>query len=145
MSAQRVSFIKCPFSIYFIWLMCRKKYIVNLQQVSIGETLCLPNKFTKNNGIKGLAFRFGKKDVSVGYAGNKLDTDTYNLTYYATSPLKDDSKYLDTVIGIGALKLDTLSVLDGQNLTGNRNGKQIYGTVKLKDEIKKDDLTLITS
>ena len=28
-------------------------------------------------------------------------------------------------------------------LTGNRNGKQIYGTLKLKEEIKKDDHTLI--
>ena len=26
--------------------------------------------------------------------------------------------------------------MDGQSLTGNRNGKQIYGTVKLKDEIR---------
>ncbi len=123
----------------------RKTSVASVKKIKTDGITVGVDKFTKNNGIKGLAFRFGKDDVKVGFEGSKLDTGTYNLTYYATSPLKDDSKYLDTVIGIGALKLDTLSVLDGQNLTGNRNGKQIYGTVKLKDEIKKDDLTLIPS
>ena len=32
------------------------------------------DKFTKNNGISGLAFRFGKDDVDVGSAGSNLDT-----------------------------------------------------------------------
>ena len=45
------------------------------------------DRFTKNGGIKGLAIRLGKNDVSVGFSGSKLDTDTYNLTYYSTSPL----------------------------------------------------------
>ena len=32
------------------------------------------DKFTKNNGISGLAFRFGKNDIKVGSAGSNLDT-----------------------------------------------------------------------
>jgi hypothetical protein len=123
----------------------RKTSVASVKKIKTDGVTVGVDKFTKNNGIKGLAFRFGKNDVSVGYVGSKLDTDTYNLTYYSTSPLKNDTKYLDTVIGIGALKSDILSVLDGQRLTGNRNGKQIYGTIKLKDEIKKDNLTLIPS
>ena len=123
----------------------RKTDVASVKKIKTDGITVGVDKFTKNNGIKGLAFRFGKNDVSVGFTGSKLDTDTYNLTYYSTSPLKDDTRYLDTVIGIGALKSDILSVLDGQRLTGNRNGKQIYGTIKLKDEIKKDDLTLIPS
>ncbi|MFL2894780.1 MAG: autotransporter domain-containing protein [Candidatus Pelagibacter sp.] len=123
----------------------RKTDIASFKKIKTDGITVGVDKFTKNNGIKGLAFRFGKNDVSVGYVGSKLDTDTYNLTYYSTSPLKDNNRYLDTVIGIGALKSDILSVLDGESLTGNRNGKQIYGTVKLKNEIKKDDLTLIPS
>ena len=59
------------------------------------------DKFTKNNGIRGLAFRFGKDDVEVGSAGSNLDTDTYNLTHYTSSPIKDDTKFIDTVIGVG--------------------------------------------
>ncbi len=101
------------------------------------------DKFTDDRGIKGLALRFSQNDVKVGIDGSNLDTDTYNLTYYSTTPVKDDNRFLDVVVGIGALKSDILSVLDGNRLTGNRNGKQIYGTLKLKEEIKKDELTLI--
>ena len=101
------------------------------------------DKFTDDKAIKGLAFRFSQNDVSVGNVGTRLDTDTYNLTYYSTTPVKDDSRFLDAVVGIGALKSKILSVLDGNRLTGNRNGKQIYGTLKLKEEIKKDDHILI--
>ncbi len=101
------------------------------------------DKFTDDQEIKGLAFRFSENDVKVGIDGSRLDTDTYNLTYYSTTPVKDDNRFLDAVVGIGALYSDILSVLDGNKLTGNRNGKQIYGTLKLKEEIKKDELTLI--
>ncbi len=101
------------------------------------------DKFTDDREIKGLAFRFSENDVKVGIDGSRLDTDTYNLTYYSTTPVKDDNRFLDAVVGIGALYSDISSVLDGNKLTGNRNGKQIYGTLKLKEEIKKDELTLI--
>ncbi len=101
------------------------------------------DKFTDDGEIKGLAFRYSENDVKVGIDGSRLDTDTYNLTYYSTTPVKDDNRFLDAVVGIGALYSDISSVLDGNKLNGNRNGKQIYGTLKLKEEIKKDELTLI--
>ena len=101
------------------------------------------DRFTKNNGIRGLAFRFGKNDVDVGNAGSNLDTDTYNLTYYDTTAIKDDTKFLDKIFGIGKLSSDLLTVLDGNNLTAERDGLQMYGTFRIKDEIKKDNLTLI--
>ena len=102
------------------------------------------DRFTKNNGIRGLAFRFGKNNVDVGNAGSNLDTDTYNITYYDTSPIKDDTKFLDKIFGIGKLSSDLLTVLeDGKKLTAKRNGLQMYGTFRIKDEIKKDNLILI--
>ena len=103
------------------------------------------DKFTKNNGIRGLAFRFGKNDVKVGSAGSNLDTDTYNLTHYTSSPIEDDTKFIDTVFGVGVLNSDILSVLDGERVTADRKGRQIYGTIKLKDEIKKNNLILVPS
>jgi len=103
------------------------------------------DKFTKNNGISGLAFRFGKDDVKVGSAGSNLDTNTYNLTHYSSSPIKEDTKFIDTVFGVGTLDSNILSVVDGERLTANRDGKQIYGTIKLKDEIKKNNLILVPS
>ncbi len=101
------------------------------------------DKFTVGDGIKGLAFRFSQNDVKVGTVGSKLDANTYNLTYYSTAPVKDDRRFLDTIIGIGSLRYNISSVLDGSKLNGNRNGRQIYGTLKIKEEIKKDDHTLI--
>ncbi|XOJ72910.1 autotransporter outer membrane beta-barrel domain-containing protein [Candidatus Pelagibacter sp. Uisw_114] len=103
------------------------------------------DKFTKNNGISGLAFRFGKNDIDVGTAGSNLDTNTYNLTHYSSSPIEDDTKFIDTVFGAGILSSDILSVLDGERVTADRKGRQIYGTIKLKDEIKKNNLILIPS
>mgnify|MGYP003327317547 CR=1 FL=1 len=38
-----------------------------------------------------------------------------------------------------------MSVVDGENLTADRDGNQIYGSLKIKDEIKKDNFTLIPS
>ena len=103
------------------------------------------DKYTDNNGIRGIAFRFGKNDIDVGSLGSNLDTDTYNLTLYSTSPIIEDKKFLDTVFGVGKLKSNILSVVDGENLTADRDGHQIYGTIKIKDEIKKDNFTLTPS
>ena len=37
------------------------------------------DKFTDDQGIKGLAFRYSENYIKVGNVGSKLDTDTYNL------------------------------------------------------------------
>lgn len=103
------------------------------------------DRYTENNGILGAAFRFGKNDIDVGNSGSNLDTDTYNLTLYSTSPILEDTKFLDTVVGFGKLKSDILSIVDGENLTADRDGRQIYGSFKIKDEIKKNNFTLIPS
>ena len=103
------------------------------------------DKFTENSGIKGVAFRFGNEDVDVGSNGSNLDANTYNITYYSTSPIKDDTKYVDTIIGIGKIRSNILTVVDDNNHTANRTGQQIYFTHKIKDEVKKNNLTLIPS
>ena len=103
------------------------------------------DRFTDDYGLEGFAFRFSKDDVDVGSTGSNLDSNTYNITYYSTSPIKDDTKYLDKIFGIGKIRSDILTVLDGKNLTADRKGHQIYGTFKIKDEYKSDKLTLIPS
>ena len=103
------------------------------------------DKFTDDHGISGFAFRYGMDDVDVGSAGSNLDSNTYNITYYSTSPIENDTKFVDKIFGIGKIRSDILTVLDGKNLTADRTGNQIYGTVKIKDEYKKDNLILIPS
>ena len=103
------------------------------------------DKFTNNNGIRGLTLRVGRNGVDVGTAGSNLDTDTYNLSYYTTSPIEGDTKFLDTIIGFGKLRSKILTVLDNKKTTANRSGEQIYGTIRIKDEIKRNNLTFIPS
>ena len=103
------------------------------------------DKFTDDYSLKGFAFRFGNDNVDVGNSGSRLDSNTYNITYYSTSPVQDDTKMIDKIFGIGKIRSNLLTIVDGSRITADRTGNQIYGTVKLKDEFIKGKLTLIPS
>ncbi len=119
--------------------------IASTKEVNTNSLTFGLDRFTDDYGLEGFAFRFGNDDVDIGTAGSNLDSNTYNITYYSTSPIKDDTKYLDKIFGIGKIRSDMLTVLDGKNLTADRTGNQIYGTFKIKDEYKKNNFTLIPS
>ena len=102
------------------------------------------DKFIDDNAIQGVAFRYGKDEVDVGSDGSNVDMDAFNVMLYYSVP-KTETKYLDTIIGVGRLRTDITTAYDGKKSAGDRFGTQLYGTVKIKDEIKKDNLTLIPS
>ena len=102
------------------------------------------DKFIDDNAIQGVAFRYGKDEAEVGSEGSNVDMDAYNVMLYYSVP-KTETKYLDTIIGVGRLRTDIKTAYDGKKSAGDRFGTQLYGTVKIKDEIKKDNLTLIPS
>ena len=103
------------------------------------------DRFKDDNGVEGFAIRYGLDDIDVGNVGSNLDSRTYNITYYNTSTMKSDTKYIDKIFGIGRIESDILTKLDGTNVTADRTGHQIYGTLKIKDEYKKNNLTFIPS
>ena len=103
------------------------------------------DRFKEDNGVEGFAFRYGMDDIDVGNVGSNLDSRTYNITYYNTSPMKNDTKYIDKIFGIGRIESDILTKLDGQNIIADRIGHQIYGTLKIKNEYIKNNLTFIPS
>ena len=113
---------------------------INVKSLTFGF-----DKFKDDYGIEGIAFRFGGDDVDVGNSGSNLDSKTYNFIYYNTTPIDDDSKFIDKVFGIGKIKSDIITIVDGRNITADRIGNQAFGTFKLKDEIKKNRFTLIPS
>tara|TARA_B100001121_G_scaffold4458_1_gene3936 strand:- start:42 stop:2198 length:2157 start_codon:yes stop_codon:yes gene_type:complete len=113
---------------------------INTKRITVGA-----DRFIDEKALRGLAFSVGRNNVDVGNKGSNVDADTYNLTYYSTSPMKDNEKFVDTIIGIGKIHSDILTVLDGKKLTANRRGKQIFGTIRIKDEIKGDKFTFIPS
>ena len=113
---------------------------INTNRITVGA-----DRFIDDKALRGLAFSVGRNNVDVGTKGSNVDADTYNLTYYSTSPMKDNEKFVDTIIGIGKIHSDILTVLDGNELTANRRGKQIFGTIRIKDEIKKNNFIFIPS
>ena len=102
------------------------------------------DKYTSNKGMMGLAFRVGRNGI-FGETGSKLDTDSYNLTYYQTTPIKGEKRYQDTIIGFGKLKSTILTVSDGHENIADRSGEQLYASFRIKDEISKDNLIIIPS
>ena len=113
---------------------------INVKSLTFGF-----DKFKDDYGIEGFAFRFGGDDVDIGSSGSNLDSKTYNLTYYSTTPIEDDTKFIDKVFGIGKIRSDIINVIDARNITADRTGNQMFGTFKLKDEIKKNNLILVPS
>ena len=112
------------------------------------------DKFTDEKNIYGVALRFGFEDVNIGKTGSNSDTNTftdgsnlkgktYNATYYSTSPIENDKKYVDKILGVGRIKFDIVTHLDGKRLEASRTGEQIYGSIKVKDEYLNDNTTFV--
>ena len=113
---------------------------INVKSLTFGF-----DKFKDDYGIEGFAFRFSGDDVDVGNSGSNLDSKTFNLTYYSTTLIEDDTKFIDKIFGIGKIRSDIVNVIDARNITADRTGNQMFGTFKLKDEIKKNNLILVPS
>ena len=103
------------------------------------------DKFTEKKGIQGYAFRFGNDETTLHLGESELDSETFNITYYSSAPIKDDNRLVDRIFGIGKIRSDILTNIDGKKFTADRNGNQIYGTIKIKDELRKDNLIIIPS
>ena len=101
------------------------------------------DKFYDKKAISGVAIRLGFEDVDIGLGGSNLDSNTYNFTYYHTSHIKNNEKFLDTILGVGRIKSDILTVLDNKKLIASRTGEQVYGAVKMQDEYLHDNYTII--
>ena len=119
--------------------------IASTKEISTNSLTFGLDKFTDDYGIDGLAFRFGRDDVDVGNSGSHLDSNTFNVTYYNTSPLENDTKFVDKFFGIGKLSSDIITDVGGNKLTAKRKGYQVYGTYRLKEEFIKGKLTFINS
>ena len=111
----------------------------------------LSNNFTigfdkkiNDNEIKGFAFQVGYSDIEVGKNGTGSDSLNYNFSIYRTRPLENNN-YFESLFGIGLIKND-LTRVDGSNvLSGNRNDKQLFGSINLNKPIKKNKFTLTPS
>ena len=112
---------------------------INVTSITYGA-----DKVTKNKGLEGIALRFGVDNVDVGSNGSKIDSQTYNFTYYRTFQRDNETSFLDTILGIGLIESDIRSVNgEIEFLNKNRLGKQIYMTIKNSDHIERDSYTVV--
>ena len=117
----------------------------------IGEGLLSSSKEIDTNGITigadnrvnqdkmyGAAIRLGKDDVNVGSLGTSLDTNAYSLSLYGTLT-KNDNNFVDGIFGVNRLKTDHIRKKESNTLTGERHGKQVFGSINFSKIFNKND------
>ena len=110
---------------------------------SNGITIGMDKKIDENN-MYGYAFRFGRDEVEVGSSGTSLDTNSYSLSLYGTFP-HEDTKFIDSVIGVSSLKTDHVRKSGSNTLTGERNGRQVFGSINFRTTYNKEKFNITPS
>ena len=93
--------------------------------------------------ILGLAVRVGNTDVDVGTFGSAIDTNALSLSVYGINSL-EDKNFIKHVFGVSYLDSDIVRKDEGNTNThtGDREGKQVFGSLDIGREYEDDDLTI---
>ena len=97
------------------------------------------DKKVSENKFYGYALQLGKDSTDVGSSAALLETDNYSLVFYGTLP-HEDGRFLDAALGLSALKTNHTRTKDSIKLNGSRNGKQIFGSIKLNKIYQKNEI-----
>ena len=93
------------------------------------------------NTMHGYVFQYGNDNIDIGSKGTKLNTGSYSLSMYGTK-LRDNKTFTDGIIGIGLLDINQTRVTYGNILEGDREGKQIFGSVNLGKRLNDEKFNL---
>ncbi len=93
--------------------------------------------------ISGVAVRVGNTDVVVGTFGSAVDTNALSLSVYGINSL-EDKNFLKHVFGVSYLDSDIVRKDEGNTNThtGDRQGKQVFGSLDIGREYEDGDLTI---
>ena len=93
--------------------------------------------------ISGVAVRVGNTDVDVGTFGSAVDTNALSLSVYGINSL-EDKNFLKHVFGVSYLDSDIVRKDEGNTNThtGDRQGKQVFGSLDIGREYEDGDLTI---
>ena len=91
--------------------------------------------------IHGYAISYTKDDVKVGDNGSTLDVDAYSFSTYATFHRKENS-YIEGILGTSRLDLKNNRVKNNNSLTGDRNGKQFFGSIHYINTISTENVNI---
>ena len=99
------------------------------------------DKKNSQKTIHGYAITYTKEDVKVGDNGSTLDVHSYSLSKYATFHQKENS-YIEGILGASMLDLKNKRVKNSNILTGDRNGKQLFGSIHYINTISKKNTNI---
>ncbi len=93
--------------------------------------------------ILGVAVRVGNTDVDIGTFGSAVDTNALSFSVYGINSL-EDKNFLKHVFGVSYLDSDIVRKDEGNTNThtGDRNGKQVFGSLDIGREYEGGDLTV---
>ena len=107
-----------------------------IQGVSIGA-----DRKVDNDKVYGLSMRFANNDTDIGNAGTNISTQSVNLSVYGSRYLDNDT-FVDGVIGAGYMQSDVARKNGSNTLNGDREGNQIFGSLKFGKKIKQSQFNI---
>ena len=94
-----------------------------------------------DNKFAGLAIRYAENGGDIKGSAQQTDMESLTLNIYGIIP-RDENKYINAVLGLSVLRFDQKYL--GQ-LTGERNGKQVFAAVNYRTKKSYGDLNLTPS
>jgi uncharacterized protein with beta-barrel porin domain len=101
------------------------KQDIDSQAISLGF-----DKPMNNEGLVGFVIEIGQNNADIGEDGTNVKSDNYSLSNYTVFSLDPNTK-LESVIGIGHLKIDTIRSDGSETLIGERHAAQRYVSTRL--------------
>ena len=89
----------------------------------------------------GYVFQYGKENIDIGGQGTGLNTNSYGLAIYGTK-IDNDDFFADGIIGLSLLDIDHNRVTFGNTLTGDREGRQIFGSINVGKRLHDEKMNL---
>ena len=98
------------------------------------------DKKINNNDFFGFALQYGESDSDIG-SNTDIKSKSYNLSVYRTIPLNDDH-FIEGLFGFGIIDTNTARNDGTYDMTGDRSGKQIFGSINYGKKITKGNFDL---
>jgi len=84
--------------------------------------------------LLGVALSIGQDDTDIGTSStSNVKSDNYSLSTYSVLK-QDNNTTIETVFGLGHLKLGTTRIDGSDTLTGRRNADQVFASALLRDK-----------
>ena len=109
---------------------------VNTNAVTLGW-----DKKIDDKTIHGYTVTYTQDDVEVGSSGTSVDIDSYSFATYATFH-KYGNRHLEGILGLSKLDLKNKRKSGSNTLTGDRVGKQIFGSIQYLSTFEKNKIDI---